>query len=162
MYLILRGDDKLKFKTNGYIRICILIVMIVLIGISYTIYYAFSHNGQGIYQSYGINQVININPSLTFFQIAVIVLLCLGLVGAILFLAYTKGGKIGPEQLLENEEKSIFFALETVLFTILLTLIIVIPTNIMLEKYNKSDDYQNTIETNGNTINSSINWNQYN
>lgn len=152
----------MKFKTNGYIRICILIVMIALIGISYTIYYAFSHNGQVIYRSYGINQVININPTLTFFQVIAIVLLCLGLVGAILFLVYTKGGKISPEQLLAQEEKSIIFTLETVLLTILLTLIIVIPTNILLEKYNKSDNYQNTTEIKGNTINSAINWNQYN
>ena len=72
-------------------------------------------------------------------------------------MAYSHGGKIKPEKLLKNKKKSIFFALETVLFTVLLTLIIVIPTNILLEKYNTSDNYQNTIRTNGNSVSSHFN-----
>ena len=143
----------MKFKINEYMRICILIIVIALIGIGYTIYYAFEHNGEVVYQSYGINQVISVNPSLSFLQILVIILLGIGLVGSIVFMAYSHGGKIKPEKLLESEEKSIFFALETVL----LTLIIVIPTNILLEKYNTSDNYQNTIRTNGNSVSSHFN-----
>ena len=144
----------MKFKINEYMRICILIIVIALIGIGYTIYYAFEHNGEVVYQSYGINQVISVNPSLSFLQILVIILLGIGLVGSIVFMAYSHGGKIKPEKLLESEEKSIFFALETVLFTVLLTLIIVIPTNILLEKYNTSDNYQNKIKKKENTISS--------
>ena len=71
-------------------------------------------------------------------------------------MAYSHGGKIKPEKLLENEEKSIFFALETILFTVLLTLIIVIPTNILLEKHNTSDNYQNTVRTSGNSVSSNF------
>lgn len=158
MYFILEGDDKLKNKFNEYVRICLLIIVIALIGISYTIYYAFSHNGEIVYRSYGIDQVIAVNPSLSFLQILVIIILGLALVGAILFLVYTHAGKKSLEELLENQEKSIFFVIETVLFTILLSLIIIIPTNILLEKNNTSDNYQNTTQRNGNTIN----WNHYN
>lgn len=142
----------MKNKINEYVRVCLLIIIIALIGISYTIYYAFQHNGQVVYQAYGFNQIVNIDPSLSLIQIIVIILLGLGLVGAIVFLAYSHGGKIRPEKLLESEEKTIFFAMETVLFTILLTLIIVIPTNILLEKYNTSNNYQNTTQINGNTV----------
>lgn len=144
----------LKIKINEYIKICILIIIIAIIGISYTIYYAFTHNGEITYQSYGISQVISVNPSLSFIQILVIILLGLGLVGSIVFIAYSKGGKINPENILENEEKSIFFALETILLTTILTLIIVIPTNILLEKYNTSNNYKNETQIDGNTINS--------
>ena len=52
-------------KINEYIKICILIIIIAIIGISYTIYYAFTHNGEITYQSYGINQVISVNPTLS-------------------------------------------------------------------------------------------------
>ena len=151
----------MKNKINEYVRICLLIIIIALIGISYTIYYVFKHNGQVVYQSYGLRQVVNVDPSLSFIQIIVIILLGLGLVGAIVYLAYSHGGKIRPEKLLESEEKSIFFALETVLFTVLLTLIIVIPTNILLEKYNTSDNYQNTTEMDGDTVNYDSSWNLY-
>ena len=147
----------MKLKINEYMRICILIITISLIGIGYTLYYAFEHNGEVVYQSYGINQVISVNPSLSFLQILVIILLGLGLVGSIVFIAYSHGGKIKPEKLLESEEKTIFFALETILFTVLLTLIIVIPTNILLEKYNTSDNYQNTVRTNGNSVSNNFN-----
>ena len=129
----------MKIKINEYMRICILIIIIAIIGIGYTIYYAFEHNGEVVYQSYGISQVISVNPSLSFLQILVIILLGIGLIGAIVFIAYSHGGKISPEKILENSEKSIFFALETILLTTLLTLIIVIPTNILLERYNTSD-----------------------
>lgn len=158
MYFILEGDDKLKNKFNEYVRICLLIIVIALIGISYTIYYAFCHNGEVVYRSYGIDQVIAVNPSLSFLQILVIVILGLALVGAILFLVYTHAGKKSPEELLKNQEKSIFFVIETVLFTILLALIIIIPTNILLEKNNTSDNYQNRAQENGNAIS----WNRYN
>ena len=151
----------MKNKINEYVRICLLIIIIALIGISYTIYYAFKHTGQVVYHSYGLRQVVNVDPSLSFIQIIVIILLGLGLVGAIVYLAYSHGGKIRPEKLLESEEKSIFFALETVLFTVLLTLIIVIPTNILLEKYNTSDNYQNTTEMDGDTVNYDSSWNLY-
>ena len=130
-------------KINEYIKICILIIIIAIIGISYTIYYAFTHNGEITYQSYGINQVISVNPTLSFLQILVIILLGLGFVGSIVFIAYSKGGKISPEKILESEEKSIFFALETILLTTILILVIVIPTNILLEKYNTSNNYKN-------------------
>lgn len=162
MYFILEGDDKLKHKINEYVRVCLLIIIITLIGIGYTIYYAFQHNGQVVYQAYGINQIVNVNPSLSLIQIIVIILLGLGLVGAIVFLAYSRGGKIKPEQLLESEEKSIFFALETILLTILLTLIIVIPTNILLEKYNTSNNYQNTTQANSDTVKYNNSYNPYN
>ncbi len=148
---------KLKKIRNEYVRICLLVIAIAIIGISYTIYYAFTHNGEIVYESYGINQVIGVNPCLNFFQILVIIVLGIGLTGAILYLGYSHFGKISPEDLLEDEQKSIIFAIETILFTILLTLIIVIPTNILLEKYNTSGDYQNTISTNNNRINYEIN-----
>ena len=144
-------------KINEYIKICILIIIIAIIGISYTIYYAFTHNGEITYQSYGINQVISVNPTLSFLQILVIILLGLGFVGSIVFIAYSKGGKISPEKILESEEKSIFFALETILLTTILTLVIVIPTNILLEKYNTSNNYKNETQIDGNSINSNIN-----
>lgn len=146
----------MKNKFNEYVRICLLIIIIALIGISYTIYYAFCHNGEAVYRSYGIEQVISINPSLSFLQILVIIILLLALIGAIMFLVYTKAGKIHPKEIFKSEEKTIFFVMETLLFTILLTLIIVIPTNILLEKYNTSDNYQNTTQASGNTIN----WNR--
>lgn len=146
-------------KINEYIKICILIIIIAIIGISYTIYYAFTHNGEITYQSYGINQVISVNPTLSFLQILVIILLELGFVGSIVFIAYSKGGKISPEKILESEEKSIFFALETILLTTILTLVIVIPTNILLEKYNTSNNYKNETQIDGNSINSNINRN---
>lgn len=146
-------------KINEYIKICILIIIIAIIGISYTIYYAFTHNGEITYQSYGINQVISVNPTLSFLQILVIILLGLGFVGSIVFVAYSKGGKISPEKILESEEKSIFFALETILLTTILTLVIVIPTNILLEKYNTSNNYKNETQIDGNSINSNINRN---
>ena len=146
----------MKLKINEYMRVCILVIAIAVIGIGYTIYYAFEHNGEVVYQSYGINQVISVNPSLSFLQILVIILLGIGLVGSIVFMAYSHGGKIKPEKLLENEEKSIFFVLETILFTVLLTLIIVIPTNILLEKHNTSDNYQNTVRTSGNSVSSNF------
>ncbi len=146
-------------KINEYIKICILIIIIAIIGISYTIYYAFTHNGEITYQSYGINQVISVNPTLSFLQILVIILLGLGFVGSIVFIAYSKGGKISPEKILESEEKSIFFALETILLTTILTLVIVIPTNILLEKYNTSNNYKNETQIDGNSINSNINRN---
>lgn len=109
MYFILEGDDKLKNKFNEYVRICLLIIVIALIGISYTIYYAFCHNGEVVYRSYGIDQVIAVNPSLSFLQILVIVILGLALVGAILFLVYTHAGKKSPEELLKNQEKKYLF-----------------------------------------------------
>lgn len=146
-------------KINEYIKICILIIIIAIIGISYTIYYAFTHNGEITYQSYGINQVISVNPTLSFLQILVIILLGLGFVGSIVFIVYSKGGKISPEKILESEEKSIFFALETILLTTILTLVIVIPTNILLEKYNTSNNYKNETQIDGNSINSNINRN---
>ena len=146
-------------KINEYIKICILIIIIAIIGISYTIYYAFTHNGEITYQSYGINQVISVNPTLSFLQILVIILLGLGFVGSIVFIAYSKGGKISPEKILESKEKSIFFALETILLTTILTLVIVIPTNILLEKYNTSNNYKNETQIDGNSINSNINRN---
>ena len=146
-------------KINEYIKICILIIIIAIIGISYTIYYAFTHNGEITYQSYGINQVISVNLTLSFLQILVIILLGLGFVGSIVFIAYSKGGKISPEKILESEEKSIFFALETILLTTILTLVIVIPTNILLEKYNTSSNYKNETQIDGNSINSNINRN---
>ena len=146
----------MKIKINEYVRICCLIIIIAIVGISYTLYYAFTHNGEITYQNYGINQVISVNPSLSFFQILVIILLGIGLVGAILFIAYSHLGKIKPQELLENEEKIIFFALETILLTTLLTLIIVIPTNILLEKYNTSSNYQNIDESRGNSINNKL------
>ena len=146
-------------KINEYIKICILIIIIAIIGISYTIYYAFTHNGEITYQSYGINQVISVNPTLSFLQILVIILLGLGFVGSIVFIAYSIGGKISPEKILESEEKSIFFALETILLTTILTLVIVIPTNILLEKYNTSNNYKNETQIDGNSINSNINRN---
>ena len=146
-------------KINEYIKICILIIIIAIIGISYTIYYAFTHNGEITYQSYGINQVISVNPTLSFLQILVIILLGLGFVGSIVFIAYSKGGKISPEKILESEEKSIFFALETILLTTILTLVIVIPTNILLEKYNTLNNYKNETQIDGNSINSNINRN---
>lgn len=146
-------------KINEYIKICILIIIIAIIGISYTIYYVFTHNGEITYQSYGINQVISVNPTLSFLQILVIILLGLGFVGSIVFIAYSKGGKISPEKILESEEKSIFFALETILLTTILTLVIVIPTNILLEKYNTSNNYKNETQIDGNSINSNINRN---
>ncbi len=146
-------------KINEYIKICILIIIIAIIGISYTIYYAFTHNGEITYQSYGINQVISVNPTLSFLQILVIILLGLGFVGSIVFIAYSKGGKISPEKILESEEKSIFFALETILLTTILTLVIVIPTNILLEKYNTSNNYKNETQIDGNSINGNINRN---
>ena len=59
----------------------------------------------------------------------------------------------------ESEEKSIFFALETILLTTILTLVIVIPTNILLEKYNTSNNYKNETQIDGNSINSNINRN---
>lgn len=146
-------------KINEYIKICILIIIIAIIGISYTIYYVFTHNGEITYQSYGINQVISVNPTLSFLQILVIILLGLGFVGSIVFIVYSKGGKISPEKILESEEKSIFFALETILLTTILTLVIVIPTNILLEKYNTSNNYKNETQIDGNSINSNINRN---
>ena len=146
-------------KINEYIKIFILIIILAIIGISYTIYYAFTHNGEITYQSYGINQVISVNPTLSFLQILVIILLGLGFVGSIVFIAYSKGGKISPEKILESEEKSIFFALETILLTTILTLVIVIPTNILLEKYNTSNNYKNETQIDGNSINSNINRN---
>ena len=146
-------------KINEYIKICILIIIIAIIGISYTIYYAFTHNGEITYQSYGINQVISVNPTLSFLQILVIILLGLGFVGSIVFIAYSKGGKISTEKILESEEKSIFFALETILLTTILILVIVIPTNILLEKYNTSNNYKNETQIDGNSINSNINRN---
>ena len=146
-------------KINEYIKICILIIIIAIIGISYTVYYAFTHNGEITYQSYGINQVISVNPTLSFLQILVIILLGLGFIGSIVFIAYSKGGKISPEKILESEEKSIFFALETILLTTILTLVIVIPTNILLEKYNTSNNYKNETQIDGNSINSNINRN---
>ena len=146
-------------KINEYIKICILIIIIAIIGISYTIYYAFTHNGEITYQSYGINQVISVNPTLSFLQILVIILLGLGFVGSIVFIAYSKGGKISPEKILESEEKSIFFALETILLTTILTLVIVIPTSILLEKYNTSNNSKNETQIDGNSINSNINRN---
>lgn len=149
---MLEGDDKLKNKFNEYVRICLLIIIIALIGISYTIYYAFCHNGEAVYRSYGINQVIGVNPSLSFFQVLVIVIMGLALVGSIMFLVYTKAGKTSPEVLFKEDEKGLLLIIETILFTILLTLIIVIPTNILLEKYNTSDSYKNTTQTNGNSI----------
>lgn len=146
----------MKNKFNEYVRISLLVIVIALIGISYTIYYAFCHNGEAIYRSYGIEQVISVKPSLSFLQVLVITVLLLALIGAIMFLIYTKAGKKSLKELFENEEKTILFITETLLFTILLTLIIVIPTNILLEKYNTHDNYQNTIPTNGN----SISWNR--
>lgn len=148
----------MKIKINEYMRICILIIIIAIIGIGYTIYYAFEHNGEVVYQSYGISQVISVNPSLSFLQILVIILLGIGLIGAIVFIAYSHGGKISPEKILENSEKSIFFALETILLTTLLTLIIVIPTNILLERYNTSDNYKNTTITDSNAIKHDVNF----
>ena len=152
MYFILEGDDKLKNKLNEYVRICLLIIIIALIGISYTIYYAFSHNGEAVYRNYGIEQVIAVNPSLSFLQILVIIVLGIALVGSVMFLFYTKAGKVSPKEIFKSEEKGIFFMIETMLFTILLTLIIVIPVNILLEKYNTSENYINTTQTNGNSI----------
>ena len=146
----------MKMKINEYMRVCILVILIAIIGIAYTLYYAFMHNGEVVYQSYGYSQVISVNPSLSFLQILVIVLLGMGLIAAIVYLAYSYGGKIKPEKLLENEEKSIFFAIETILLTALLTLIIVIPTNILLEKYNTSDNYYNTTKYNGNSVNNEM------
>lgn len=146
----------MKMKINEYMRVCILIILIAIIGIVYTLYYAFTHNGEVVYQSYGYSQVISVNPSLSFLQILVIVLLGMGLIAAIVYLAYSHGGKIKPEKLLESEEKSIFFAIETILLTALLTLIIVIPTNILLEKYNTSDNYYNTTQSNGNSVNNKM------
>lgn len=148
----------MKIKINEYMRICILIIIIAIIGIGYTIYYAFEHNGEVVYQSYGISQVISVNPSLSFLQILVIILLGIGLIGAIVFIAYSHGGKISPEKILESSEKSIFFALETILLTTLLTLIIVIPTNILLERYNTSDNYKNTTITDSNAIKQDVNF----
>lgn len=159
MYFIIEGDDKLKIKINEYLRICLLIIIISLIGISYTLYYAFQHNGEVTYSNYGINEVINVNPSLTFIQVLVILILGLAFVGAIVFLAYTKGGKENLETILQDNHKSIFYILETLLMTILLTLIIVIPSNILLEKYNTSDNYHSTVQSRGNNINNGINWN---
>ena len=69
-----------------------------------------------------------------------------------MFLVYTKAGKKSPEELFKEDDKGILLIIETVLFTILLTLIIVIPTNILLEKYNTSDSYKTTTQTNGNSI----------
>lgn len=146
----------MKIKINEYVRICCLIIIIAIVGISYTLYYAFTHNGEITYQSYGINQVISVNPSLSFFQILIIILLGIGLVGAVLFIVYSHMGKIKPQELLENEEKSIFFTLETILLTTLLTLIIVIPTNILLEKYNTSANYQNINRTRGNSVSNKL------
>ncbi len=148
----------MKNKFNEYIRVCSLIIIISLIGISYTIYYAFFHNGEAVYRSYGIDQVIAINPSLSFLQILVIIILGFTLVGAIMFLVYTKAGEKNPKEVLKNQEKSTFFIVETILFTILLTLVIVIPTNILLEKYNTSDNYKNMTQGSGN----SISWKRYN
>ena len=47
----------MKIKINEYVRICCLIIIIAIVGISYTLYYAFTHNGEITYQNYGINQV---------------------------------------------------------------------------------------------------------
>jgi len=149
----------LKLKINEYLRICILIIVIAVIGISYTLYYAFTHNGEVIYQNYGITQVISVNPSLSFFQILVIIILGFGLIASIVYIAYTHGGKIKPEKILENEEKSIFFILETILLTIILTLVIVIPTNIFLEKYNTNENYQTTVNERGNSLGNNKNMN---
>lgn len=148
----------MKNKFNEYIRVCLLIIIIALIGISYTVYYAFFHNGEAVYRSYGIEQVIAVNPSLSFLQILVIIILGFTLVGAIMFLVYTKAGEKNPKEVLKDQEKSTFLIVETILFTILLTLVIVIPTNILLEKYNTSDNYKNTTQGSGN----SISWKRYN
>lgn len=158
MYFILKGDDELKNKLNEYVRICLLIIIIASIGIGYTLYYAFTHNGEAVYRSYGIEQVVGVNPALSFLQVLVILILGLALVGAIVFLLYTKAGKKAPEELFEDKEKIWFFAIETLLLTILLTLLIVIPTNILLEKYKTSDSYKTTVETTEN----SISWNRQN
>ena len=111
----------MKNKFNEYVRICLLIIVIALIGIGYIIYYAFCHNGEAVYRSYGIDQVIGVNPSLSLFQILVIVVMGLALVGSIMFLVYTKAGKKSPEELFKEDDKGILLIIETVLFTILLT-----------------------------------------
>lgn len=76
--------------------------------------------------------------------------------GSAVFMAYTHAGKISPEKILENEEKSIFFILEIILLTTLLVLLIVIPKNILLEKYNTSDNYQNITQSLNNAINTKL------
>ena len=71
---------------------------------------------------------------------------------------YKKGDTLNKKSYTESEEKSIFFALETILLTTLLTLIIVIPTNILLERYNTSDNYKNTTITDSNAIKHDVNF----
>lgn len=142
----------MKKRWNTYVRICLLIMVISIVGVSYTLYYAFTHNGEMTYQSFGINQVISVNPSLSFMQILVIILLGFCFVASIVFLAYTKGGTISPSEIFKNGEKEIFYIIETILFTILLTLVIVIPTNIILENTNNETNNYNNNTNAGNAI----------
>lgn len=123
----------MKTKWNEFARIAILIIIISIIGISYTIFLAFQHNGGDIYTSYGIKQTITGNLTLTFFQILIITLLSIGLVGSIMYLFYSHGGKIHPEKLFNDSEKGIIYLIETVLITIILVLVIVIPVNVILD-----------------------------
>lgn len=123
----------MKTKLNEFVRIATLIIIISIIGIGYTLFWAFQHNGEHMYTRYGVEQVIITDPALTFFQVLVITLLSLSLVGSIMYLIYSHGGKIKPEKLFSSSEKGIIFSMETILLTIILILIIIIPTNIMLE-----------------------------
>ena len=142
----------MKKRFNVYMRICLLVMIISIIWISYTLYYAFTHNGEVTYQNFGINQVISVDPTLTFIQILVLFILIFTFVASIVFIFYTKGGKISPEEEFKSNEKSMFYIIETVLFTILLTLIIVIPTNIILENTNQTSNNNINSQSNGNAI----------
>lgn len=123
----------MKTKWNEFVRIAILIIIISVIGIGYTLFLAFQHNGENIYTHYGIQQVIETNQTLTFPQILIITLLGICLVGSVMYLVYSHGGKIHPEKLFDDSKKGIIYLIETFLITIILVLVIVIPVNILLD-----------------------------
>lgn len=140
----------MKSKWNEFVRIAVLIIIIAIIGISYTLFWAFGHNGETIYRQYGLEQVITSSPALTFFQILVITILSISLVGSIMYLIYSHGGKIRPDKLFTEAEKGIAFLIETVLLTILLVLIIVIPVNLILDYNKTTNNYNNYPQTSDN------------
>lgn len=132
----------MKKRNFSTIRIAILVILTTILGIGMTIYQAVENNST--VSNYGFYQQVSpSNTQLTISQITIIFILLFFLSASILYLIYSHFGKIDYKEFLKEEEKVITYLIETLLCSILLTLIITFCTNYFLLK--------DTVVTNSNT-----------
>lgn len=133
-----------KFR-NNMVRISFIIMAISIISIGVIICYAYNNNVIVSSNNYFLEMQTIIPTDLSFMQILLLSILTCLFVFSLVYLIYSRFGEVDYKEIVKNKEKMFFIIIENILITFLITLIMVVCTNVFIltdDRYNTSNNIE--------------------